>query len=177
MKVDIAAEIEKHRPMAVKYALRFVSYREDAEDAVQRASLKAFRLAHTFRGDSQWRTWFCSIVRREALMMLRHDKAKIVANSISMTDVGEQLFPLPHTVTPERIVMVDEKFELIQGFLDRLRPKLKAAMVAVIDGAGGREFNGSEILNSPGLKANIHRARLKMKEMVQAKGLEEIMRL
>jgi RNA polymerase sigma-70 factor, ECF subfamily len=39
----------------------------EAEDAVQLAALKAFQAIHLFRQEASFSTWFCRIVRNEAL--------------------------------------------------------------------------------------------------------------
>src|SRR5205809_3525913 len=57
--------------------------REDAEDAVQDAFLKAFRNLTQFRGNSQFSTWLIRITVNESLMKLRKRRS---TREVSMED-------------------------------------------------------------------------------------------
>src|ERR1700756_2751596 len=50
--------------------------REDSEDAVQEALLKAFQSLEKFREDSQFSTWMIRITVNESLMKLRKQRAQ-----------------------------------------------------------------------------------------------------
>lgn len=54
---------ERKRVFTVKWARRFVLRREDAEDAVQDAALRALSTKSPFVGTAKFDTWFCTIVR------------------------------------------------------------------------------------------------------------------
>src|SRR5437879_6250999 len=63
----------------IRYDLRlilisqtFTRNREDAEDAVQEALLKAFQNPAEFREDSQFSTWLIRITVNQSLMKLRN---------------------------------------------------------------------------------------------------------
>jgi len=77
-KVAAFAEAaQKHRAKLMLLAWRVTSRREEAEDIVQDALLKAFRALPRFRGDSRMDTWLYTIVRNAALEYLRHRKGRI----------------------------------------------------------------------------------------------------
>jgi RNA polymerase sigma-70 factor (ECF subfamily) len=61
----------RHTPRVFAIALRLLSRRADAEDAVQEAWLRAVRGLDTFRGDSAFATWLTGIAIRCSLESLR----------------------------------------------------------------------------------------------------------
>lgn len=68
---------KKHRAKLLSLARRMTSRREEAEDIVQEALLKAFRALPRFRGDSRMDTWLHAIVRNAALDYLRDRKGEV----------------------------------------------------------------------------------------------------
>lgn len=59
--------VDTYQNMAVTIAYRICENRQDAEDIVQNAFVKAFHNLHTFRTDSKFSTWFYRIVYNTAL--------------------------------------------------------------------------------------------------------------
>jgi RNA polymerase sigma-70 factor (ECF subfamily) len=68
---------EKHRAQLLWLAQRITPQREEAEDIVQEALLKAFRSLAQFRGDSQMSTWLRAIVQNTARDWLRNQKGRV----------------------------------------------------------------------------------------------------
>jgi RNA polymerase sigma-70 factor (ECF subfamily) len=63
--------ITPHKSRLLRHAQAIADNREDAEEAVQNALLKAFINMSRFRGDSSFSTWLVRITINEALMMRR----------------------------------------------------------------------------------------------------------
>lgn len=59
--------VETYQDMAVTIAYRICENRQDAEDIVQNAFVKAYHNLRTFRSDSKFSTWFYRIVYNTAL--------------------------------------------------------------------------------------------------------------
>lgn len=68
---------KKQRPKLLLLAWRITSRREDAEDIVQEALLRAFRALPRFRGDSRMGTWLHVIVHNAALEYLRSRRGTV----------------------------------------------------------------------------------------------------
>jgi RNA polymerase sigma-70 factor, ECF subfamily len=68
---DFASRVETLRPKLVAFAYRMVAHRQDAEELVQDALLKAHRALPTFRGEARLETWLFSILTRGCLDHLR----------------------------------------------------------------------------------------------------------
>jgi RNA polymerase sigma-70 factor (ECF subfamily) len=66
--------IEELSPSLLKFALRKVARREDAEDLVQETWISALRTATTFEGRSSLRAWMIGIMRRRIADHYRRDR-------------------------------------------------------------------------------------------------------
>jgi RNA polymerase sigma-70 factor, ECF subfamily len=65
---------KEHREQLIWMAQRMTNNREDAEEIVQEAFLRAFKNLARFRGESKMGTWLCVIVRNIGLERLRSQK-------------------------------------------------------------------------------------------------------
>jgi RNA polymerase sigma-70 factor (ECF subfamily) len=63
--------VKRHQGRLLKTALNITNNREDAEEAVQDAFLKAFKHLDNFRGHSRFVTWLTRITINQALMVMR----------------------------------------------------------------------------------------------------------
>ena len=75
---DIAAFeqlVKRYDRKLLRIAQHVTHNREDPQDAVQEAFLKAFQDSGRFRGDSQFSTWLIRITVNQSLMKLRKQRA------------------------------------------------------------------------------------------------------
>jgi RNA polymerase sigma-70 factor (ECF subfamily) len=79
--------IEKYKGMAFSIAFRIVDNREDAEEIVQDAFLKAFRSLDKFRKDSKFSTWFYRIVVNSSLSRARSKRPE--SSSLDEDDIAD----------------------------------------------------------------------------------------
>lgn len=79
--------IDKYKGMAFSIAYRIVDNREDAEEIVQDAFLRAFRSLGKFRRGSKFSTWLYRIVVNTSLSRVR--SAKPVTSSLDENEIGE----------------------------------------------------------------------------------------
>src|SRR5271156_7130877 len=66
--------------------------REDAEDAMQEAFLKAYEHLQSFEGNSRFYTWLVRIAVNQALMKLRKRRPNVVSLDEDV-DTGEDMVP------------------------------------------------------------------------------------
>lgn len=69
--------INRHKDLAFTIAFRILNNREDAEEAVQDAFIKAYRGLPGFRQDSRFSTWLFRIVYNAAISKKRLQKSGI----------------------------------------------------------------------------------------------------
>jgi len=63
--------VDRYKDRAMTLALRILANREEAEEAVQDAFVRAFRSLGRFRGDSEFSTWLYRILHNVAISTLR----------------------------------------------------------------------------------------------------------
>ena len=111
-------------------AFSILRNREDAEDAVQEALVKAFRRLPTFEGRSSLSTWITRIVINSALMTLRRRKSHREFSLDEMTESQPTLLALravEKRPNPEQMCAVTELIEATENRLQRLSASEQAA--------------------------------------------------
>ena len=86
-------------PAAYRAALHFTRSPADAEDAVQQASLQAWRAFRTFEGGTNFRAWFLCIVTNVCRSEFRRQSRTPLA--LSFDDPGTEGLPLADVLTDE----------------------------------------------------------------------------
>jgi len=112
----------QHRSSAFNLAYWILQSREDAEDAVQDAYVRAFRAFDTFAGVSA-RAWLLAIVRNVAYSALQARKR--TRNVITLSEelsLGDSVNAVSQEPSPESVVMVREGQQLLLDALTRLPP-------------------------------------------------------
>ena len=66
--------VNRYQDRLLRYALRLTNDRELAQDAVQKAFIKAFVNLHSFDTERKFSSWIYRIVHNESMNVLRKDK-------------------------------------------------------------------------------------------------------
>jgi len=112
----------QHRNSAFNLAYWILQSREDAEDAVQDAYVRAFRAFDTFTGAGA-RAWLLAIVRNVAYSALQARKRS--RNVITLSEevsLGDGVDAVSQEPSPEAVVIVQEGQQLLLDALTRLPP-------------------------------------------------------
>src|SRR5258707_6948472 len=170
-KGDVAAFeelVKRYDRRLLRISQTVTSNREDSQDAVQEAFLKAFQHLGEFREDSQFSTWLIRITVNQSLMKLR--KRRTIKEVSLDQDVGTDGDILPMEVadwapSPEQIYGTSELRDILIKSLERLRPILRAVFV-LRDIEGLSIHQTAEVLNvsQAAVKARLWRARLQLRE-------------
>jgi RNA polymerase sigma-70 factor, ECF subfamily len=142
-------------------AYRILGNREDAEDVVQDAMLRAVEKLSSFEGRSKFSTWLTRIVINEALMRLRKGRRTPIAASFESEEQGDILDLLPgNGPSPEALAARREMETRVAREISRLpvRSRETFHLCAV------EEWTVNEIaeelgVNSCTAKSQYHRAR------------------
>ncbi|MEU5561245.1 RNA polymerase sigma factor SigM [Streptomyces globisporus] len=157
--------VRRHRDRLWAVALRTLGDREEAADAVQDALLKAFRAAHTFRGQSAVTTWLHRITVNACLDRVR----KAASRRTSPVDDAERLDQLlePHESAEAPAVRQDLHRQL-QKALDTLPAEQRAALV-LVDMQGYPVAEAASILEVPAgtVKSRCARGRARLAPLVR----------
>ena len=111
------------------YAAASILHRpEDAEDAVQAASWKAFERLSSFRGESSFNTWLTSIAVNQARMRRREMRRDALAQADEVSESTNA--PLRDTTpNPEEAYARDELVRAVHREIRRLPKQLRRVML------------------------------------------------
>ena len=162
--------VERYDRKLLRIAEHITHNREDSQDAVQEAFLKAFQHLGDFREDSQFSTWLFRITVNQALMKLRKRRTtKEVSLDEDFQADGDML---PREVAdwapnPEELYRASELRDILIKALKELRPILRTVFV-LRDIEGLSIDQTAEVLDlSPAaVKARLWRARLQLRELL-----------
>jgi RNA polymerase sigma-70 factor (ECF subfamily) len=121
------AELWKRHSSAVfKVAYRITKNRDDAEDVIQEAWMRAYVHLNTFDGRAKFSTWLTRVVINSALMTLRRKRAH-PETSMEITD-GETWQPrefADQTKNVDELYVRRERTECLRRAICRLQPSLR----------------------------------------------------
>jgi RNA polymerase sigma factor (sigma-70 family) len=119
---------ERHAQQLLRAAHRITRSREDAEDAVQDALLRAFVHLRDFDGRSSFATWLTRIAINSALMILRKKRGAldiaVVRTDNPGTD-GRGYEMADRAPNPERRCAQRQEERILRKAIQRLRPTLR----------------------------------------------------
>jgi len=141
--------------------------REDAEDAMQEAFLKAFEHLGEFEGNSRFYTWLVRIAVNQALMKLRRRRPNVVSLDDEI-DTGEDMMPRDVEDWGPSPIERYEQTEL-SGILSRVISELDPPFRIVFQLRDIEQLSTEETaealrLSVPAVKSRLLRARLKLRQ-------------
>ena len=141
--------------------------REDAEDAMQEAFLKAYEHLDNFEGNSRFYTWLVRIAVNQALMKLRKRRP----NQVSLDEdieTGED--SMPREVedwgpSPEQRYEQTELSEILSQVIGELDPSFRVVFqLRDIEELSTEDTAEALGLSVPAVKSRLLRARLKLRQ-------------
>ena len=141
--------------------------REDAEDAMQEAFLKAFEHLGEFEGASRFYTWLVRIAVNQALMKLRKRRPGMVSLDEEI-EAGEALVPrevVDWGPSPEQRYAQTELGEILSHVVGELDPSFRIVFqLRDIEELSTEETAEALGLSVPAVKSRLLRARLRLRE-------------
>ena len=142
--------------------------REDAQDAVQEAFLKAFQHLAQFREDSKFSTWLIRITVNQSLMKLRKQRSVREVSLDGDFQTDGDILPIEvadWAPNPEERYRTAELRDILAKMLANLQPILRTVFV-LRDIEGLSIVETAEVLDltHTAVKARLWRARLQLRE-------------
>jgi RNA polymerase sigma-70 factor (ECF subfamily) len=160
--------VKRYDRKLLRIAQSITHNREDSQDAVQEAFLKAYEHLSVFREDSKFSTWLFRITVNQSLMKLR--KQRTTRETSLDEDFQADGDLLPKEVTdwapnPEQLYWASELRDILIKCLEELSPILRTVFV-LRDIEGLTIDQTVEVLNvsQTAVKARLLRARLQLRE-------------
>lgn len=145
--------------------------REDAEDVLQEAALKAFLHMKSYEGRSSFLTWLTRIAINSALMVLRKRRSfEISIEQMSGGEDSARLWePCDDAETPEARFARCEREELLKNAIQRLPGLFRE----VVELQWSDEYSTTQIaeglgISVPATKSRLMRARKRLRHLSEA---------
>ncbi|WPP51430.1 RNA polymerase sigma factor [Catalinimonas niigatensis] len=150
--------VETYKDMAYSVAFSVVNHKEEAEDVVQDAFVKAYQSLHTFRKEAKFSTWFYRIVVNTALTrMKRNQKFSDMANY----EVSDAL--IENTAEAYQQLALAEQRKYIDLALAELNNEDRLTLTLYyLHECTMEEVSEISGIPTENLKMKMHRARKKM---------------
>jgi RNA polymerase sigma-70 factor (ECF subfamily) len=159
--------IRRYDRNVFRIAQHITQNREDAEDVVQDAFLKAFQNLQGFQEQSKFYTWLVRIAVNEALMKLRRRRTgKIVSLD---EDVQTEEDSVPREVAdwapnPEQLYNQAELKDILEKTIQGLPAGFRTVFVLRdVEGLSTEETAEALSLSIPAVKSRLLRARLQLR--------------
>lgn len=150
-----------------RLAMNITQNREDAEDAMQEAFLKAFEHLKEFQGNSRFYTWLVRIAVNQALMKLRKRRPNQVSLDEDI-DTGEEFIPREIEdwgPSPEQRYQQSELGGILNEAIADLDPGFRIVFqLRDIEELSTEETAEMLGLSVPAVKSRLLRARLKLRQ-------------
>ncbi len=160
--------VKQYDRQVFRIAQHITQNREDAEDVVQDAFLKAYEKLNQFQGNSKFYTWLVRIAVNESLMRLRKRRT---GRMVSIDeDVETEEGSMPRELadwgpSPEQQYGQSELAEILKKTVNGLPPGFRVVFVLRdVEGLSTEETAETLGLSVPAVKSRLLRARLQLRE-------------
>jgi len=171
-----AALVNQYYQNIYRVALRITGNREDAEDALQEALLKAYCNLARFQGESLFYTWLVRITMNEALMKLRRTKRQGL-RQVALDETWppvEAIIASREMTDPEARYSRVELREAVSRALSGISGRLSDAFVLRnVTGLSVRETAAALGLSVAAVKSRLLRARSRLRRRLRQKAVRQ----
>jgi RNA polymerase sigma-70 factor (ECF subfamily) len=160
--------VKRYDRNVFRIAQHITNNREDAEDVVQDAFLKAYENLGQFQGQSKFYTWLVRIAVNEALMKLRRRRPERMVSLDEEVKTEDDSMPreiADWSPNPEQLYTQAELRDILQRTIQGLPPSFRTVFVLRdVEGLSTEETADALDLSIPAVKSRLLRARLQLRE-------------
>jgi len=160
--------LRRYEGKIFRLAMNITQNREDAEDVLQEAFLKAYEHLDQFQGNSRFYTWIVRIAVNQALMKLRKRRSDRAVSLDEQIDTGEDTVVREIAAwdpDPEERFSRVELNQILTGAIDDLEPIYRTVFtLRDVDGLSTEETAEALDLTVPAVKSRLLRARLQLRD-------------
>jgi len=160
--------IQRYEGKIFRLAMNITQNREDAEDVLQEAFLKAYEHLNQFQGNSKFYTWVVRIAVNQALMKLRKRRSDRSVSLDEQIDTGEDTVVREIAAWdpgPEEQFSRAELEHILSEAIEELAPIYRTVFtLRDVDGLSTEETAEALDLSIPAVKSRLLRARLQLRD-------------
>lgn len=158
--------VNRHKDAVYRQMLRVCGNRQDAEDVLMEALLKAYRSLEQLREPETFRAWLAQIARR-VCWQLRQREA--LAPLLQLSEMGLQAEPVQPGEPLDMELARREIKELLWQAIDQLPEELREVyLLRDVEDLGGIEVASRLGISLAAMKSRLHRARSVLREKIDA---------
>ncbi len=181
--LDLASLVDSEADYLFRYALRYFSQEDVAEELVQETFLAATASQERFQGQSAPRTWLTSILKHKIIDRLRKKGREIPVSALERQDDSDtstsSFFdshdhweipdgPVQWAEDPDSLLNQKQFFEVVQECLSKLTAPLRSLfLLREVEGYSQEELCNELGLTATNLRVKLHRTRLLIRDCVQ----------
>jgi RNA polymerase sigma-70 factor (ECF subfamily) len=164
--------VNRYERKIFRLTMNITRNREDAEDAMQDAFMKAYSHLDRFHEDSRFYTWLVRIAANEALMRLRKRRP----NQFSLDEPieSEDDF-IPQQIqdwkpSPEQRFAQNEMRDILRSVIEELQPDFRIVfLLRDVEGLSTEETAAAVGISEAAVKSRLLRARLKLRQKLDTR--------
>jgi len=164
--------VNRYERKIFRLTMNITRNREDAEDAMQDAFMKAYSHLDRFHEDSRFYTWLVRIAANEALMRLRKRRP----NQFSLDEPieSEDDF-VPQQIedwkpSPEQRFAQTEMRDILRSVIEELQPDFRIVfLLRDVEGLSTEETAAAVGISEAAVKSRLLRARLKLRQKLDTR--------
>ena len=169
--------VNRYERKIFRLTMNITRNREDAEDAMQDAFMKAYSHLDRFQEESRFYTWLVRIAANEALMRLRKRRP----NQVSLDEPieSEDDF-IPQQIedwgpSPEQRYAQTEMRDILRDVIEDLTPDFRIVFVLRdVEGLSTEETAEAVGISEAAVKSRLLRARLKLRQKLNRHFREDV---
>ena len=163
--MDFDALANQHKDAVYRHMIRVCGNREDAEDVLVEALLKAYRNLGQLRESAAFRSWLGAIARRICWQLKERQALQPLLQLSVLDEQGEQL-PSLEDPADSRIAAQQLK-QLLFAAMDTLSPlERQVYKLRDLDELPGEVVAKNLNISLAAMKSRLHRARSRVREAV-----------
>jgi len=166
------ALVQPHSKKILSAIRRITRNREDAEDALQDALLKAFTHIKSFDGRAKFSTWLTRIAINSAFMTVRKNSSALASRLEAFDDIERRAleeFP-DHAPNPEAAYVQNERGVIVRRAIRALAPAIRDALTfQKLHGLSLKETAERMGISIPATKSRLMRARSDLRRSLTVK--------
>jgi RNA polymerase sigma-70 factor (ECF subfamily) len=152
--------VDRHASVCLRYATRMLGSREDAEDVMQEALMRAFRALMSYDTARDFRTWLLSIVanRCRTALVARHRRERF----LTVDAAASEAVPVANEEADE------DDLRAVHWALAQLEPKYREAfLLKHVEGLNYEEIAQITGAGVSALKMRVRRACERMRDLLE----------
>ena len=148
----------EHKDVVYRQMIRVCGNREDAEDVLIEALLKAYRNLEQLRESAAFRGWLAQIARRVCWQLKQRDSLQPLLQLSAVEEEGREIAAAEDS--PEVLVARQQMKEWLMKAIDSLEPEFREVYVLRdVEEVAGDEVAKRLGISLAAMKSRLHRAR------------------